>query len=531
MMSPTELRQKLDILRSMRSENEVVEFKEAKNTYHISKIGKYVSALSNEANLREQDDAWLVFGIRDCDHGIVGSQYRTSVDKLMHLKKEIGDKTPNRFSFKEIYTPISEGMRVVLFQTPAAPRGMPISFEGHYYAREHDSLVPLGIEKLERIRNQIKKEDWSCKIIEEATIADLDNAAIEFAQKRYLEKYPNKREESEGWSNSKFLDKAKLTIKGKITRAAILLLGKEESEHFITPSECKIRWKLLDKRGDSRGYEIIHMPMLLGVNKLYSKIRILKYRYIPEGSLFPEEVDTYDSYSIREALNNCIAHQDYRVGGRINVIERPDSLTFTNKGSFLPGSVEDVVKKDIPEESYRNPFLVSAMFNLQMVDTEGGGIRRMFKIQAERYFPLPDYNTNNNRVGLTLIGKVIDLKYARILARYDDLSLNDIILLDKVQKKKSITDDELKYLRKQNLVEGRKNYLHLSKEVAQKTGQKARYTKVSGFSKDHYKDLIIKALNEHRELSRSEIDELLIDILPSEMDEIQKKNKIMNLIQ
>ena len=531
MYSEKELQIKLSELRAMSSENEVVEFKEAKDNFDFRKLGKYVSALSNEANLKSVDEAWLVFGIKDKGHTLVGSRFRLNLPDLMNLKKEIADATNERFTFKEIYTVEADGLRVVMFCIPAAPQGIPINFKGIYYGRDNESTSPLGIEKLERIRKQVIRYDWSSHVIEDASIEDLDKSAIDFARIKYLEKYPDRKDEILSWSLEKFLNKAKLTIKGKITRTAIILLGKEESEHFINPAECKIRWKLLDERGDSLGYEIIHIPMIKGVEKLYSKIRILKYRYIPDDSLFPEEADTYDSYSIREALNNSIAHQDYELGGRINVIERPDSLTFSNKGSFIPGSVEEVVKKDIPEETYRNPFLVGAMFNLKMVDTEGGGIRKMFNIQAKRYFPLPDYDIDNSRVQVDLVGKVLDMEYARILARSEDLSLNDIILLDKVQKKKPLTDEELKYLRKNSLIEGRKGNIYLSKKVAQKTGQKDRYSKVSGFDKQYYLDLVCKAIEEHESMTRKEVDALLWNKLPESLNEDQKKNKVMNLIR
>jgi ATP-dependent DNA helicase RecG len=82
----------------------------------------------------------------------------------------------------------------------------------------------------------------------------------------------------------------------------------------------------------------------------------LKYRYLKSGSLTPEEVDQYEPYSIREAINNCIAHQDYTKSGRINVIETDDQLIFSNYGSFIPGSVEKVIREDAPEEFYRNVF-------------------------------------------------------------------------------------------------------------------------------------------------------------------------------
>jgi ATP-dependent DNA helicase RecG len=62
-MEPQELEQTLKHLLSLGAETEIVEFKEAKNTYDFSKLGKYFSALSNEANLNRKSCAWLVFGV------------------------------------------------------------------------------------------------------------------------------------------------------------------------------------------------------------------------------------------------------------------------------------------------------------------------------------------------------------------------------------------------------------------------------------------------------------------------------------
>jgi ATP-dependent DNA helicase RecG len=382
-MTKTELEKILLQLRKLTAETEVVEFKEAKKGYDLTKLGKYFSALSNEANLKGKPFAWLVFGIENKNHNIVDCQFRPQRKDLDSLKGEIANKTTNRITFIEIHELLFSEGRVIMFQIPAAPKGFPIAFDGHYYGRDSEELGPLNLEEIERIRVQGTTEDWSTVIIPEATIEDLDTEAIKVARTNYKNKFPEKAKEVNLWDDATFLNKSKTTIKGKITRTAIILLGKEESEHFINPAEAKIRWILKDSKGQDKDYMIIGCPMLLAVDKVYSKIRNLKYRYIKEDSLFPDEVNQYEPYTIREALNNCIAHQDYSKHGRINVIEMEDQLIFTNLGSFIPGSVERVVKEDAPEEHYRNRHLVSAMFSLKMVDTAGGGIKK-FSITKEK---------------------------------------------------------------------------------------------------------------------------------------------------
>lgn len=528
-MTAIELQETLSLLLAS-SENEVVEFKEAKNNYDFNKLGKYFSAISNEANLAVISCGWLIFGVRDKDHAVVGSSYKAMRKDLDKLKGDIANKTTNRISYIEIHELNTPEGRVVLFQIPAAPRGIPIAFDGHYYARDGEELVPLNIEKIERIRAQVVKEDWSAVVVSGATIHDLDEDAIVLARKNFKNKFPDKADEVDVWDDTTFLNKAKLTIKGKITRTALILLGKDESEHFLNPADLKIRWKLLDENSNDLDYEIFGLPFLLSVEKLFSKIRNIKYRYMQEGTIFPTEVSKYEPFSIREAVSNCIAHQDYTKNARINVIEMPDQLIFSNQGTFIPGNVAKVVIDDAPEEYYRNRFLTTAMFNLKMVDTAGGGIKKIFNFQRARFFPLPDYDLSNDKVKMALSGKILDMDYARLLAQKKDLTLEEIIMLDKVQKKQTLLDFEEKHLRNKKLIEGRRPNFFIGLGVAQKTGQKANYTKNKGFDKQYYLDLMIKAIKEHKEVTRKDIDELLWNKLPDWMDEKQKKNKVGNLI-
>lgn len=529
-MTKTELEYKLHELRNLTAETEIVEFKEAKTTYDFTKLGKYFSALCNEANLKGKSGAWLVFGIENKHHHIVNSQFRPHRKDLDSLKSEIADKTTNRITFIEIYELKFPEGRVVMFQIPAAPKGIPVAFEGHYYGRDGEVLVPLNIEEMERIRAQATTEDWSAAIVPDATIDDLDTEAIRVARANYISKFPEKSAEVNNWDDITFLNKARLTIKGKMTRTAIILLGKEESEHFINPAEAKIRWLLKDAKANDKDYLIVGCPMLLAVDIIYSKIRNLKYRYIKDGTLFPDEVSQYEPFVIREALNNCIAHQDYTKHGRINVVEMDDQLIFTNLGNFIPGSVERVVMENAPEEHYRNRFLAAAMFNLKMVDTAGGGIRKIFNYQRDRFFPMPDYDLSGGKVKVTITGKVLDMEYAKVLAKNKDLALEEIVMLDKVQKRQSLTISEEKHLKTKKLIEGRKPNFYVSASIAKTTGKMSEYIKNRSFDDRYFKDMILEYIRKKGHASREDIDSLLLDKLPEVLDNQKRRNKIRNLI-
>ncbi len=524
----------LEKLLADKFETEVVEFKTAANSYDFEKIGMYFSALSNEANLKDQKFAWLVFGVEDKSKSVVGTNYRRVRNELNKLKKGIADKTTNRITFVEIHELEFDKKRVLLFQIPPAPKGIPIAWSGHYYGRDNESLVALNLEELERIRSQRTDEDWSMEICEGADIEDLSEEAIAKARSLFAAKNPALKDETAGWDDFTFLNKAKICIQGKITRAAILLLGKPESEHFLSPGHGTITWILKDKDNQERDYEHFGCPLLLSVEKVYQKIRVLKYRYLKEGTLFPEEVDSYDPYIIREALNNCIAHQDYTLGGKINVIEWEDSqLMFTNLGSFIPGTIENVIRADAPESRYRNAFLAGAMVQLSMIDTIGSGIKRMFIIQKNKFFPLPEYSFPLEQVHVRFTGKILDMSYARKLAQMPELRLEEIILLDKIQKGTPLSDLEIAHLKKRKLIEGRKPNFHISENVAEQTGQIVDYLKLRGIDNGYIQTMIVELLKKKKshEAKRTDFEALLMDKLSDTLDEKQKRDKIKNVLQ
>ena len=201
-------------------------------------------------------------------------------------------------------------------------------------------------------------------------------------------------------------------------------------------------------------------------------------------------------------------------------------------GTFLPGDVEDVIRRDAPFSVYRNPFLAKAMVALQMIDTIGSGIKRIYQVQKKRSFPMPDYDlSREHEVQVQLIGKVLDERYTRLLMARTDLDLWEVIALDKVQKGRPLTDDEFKLCKRKKLVEGRRANLFVSAAIAAATETKAEYIKKRGFDKEHYKKLVTAYLMTFDEAKREDIDKLLMDKLSDSLDEGQRRNFIHNLLQ
>ena len=470
-MNTADLTALLDRLRAEPHESEWLEFKARR--LDAQPLGEYLSALANSACLLGKPRGYLVFGIEDGSHAVMGTGFDPQAEagqgnQLMPLWLALGLHPNVGF---EIHSFQYQGRRVVLFEVhPAFDR--PVEFYGKAYVRNGSSKTMLAKYPEKERAIWIRRVDWSVQVCEQATLADLDPIAIAEARRQFAEKNktrPDRLAELDAWDDATFLNKAKLTVRGAVTHAALLLLV---------------------------------------------------------------ELTQYDPWVIREALHNCIAHQDYGLRGRVQVVETPHALLLTNVGGFLPGRVEAVIDQDAPLEIYRNPYLAQAMVSLNMIDTQGGGIKRMFQTQRRRFFPLPDYDLSQpERVMVTLRGRILDVRYTRLLMAKGDLDLATIMLLDKVQKGQPITAGEAKRLRAAKLVEGRYPNLLVAGSVAAVAGQKAQHIRNRGLDSQYYRDMIVALVCEHQPVSREDIDKLLLDKLPEILTHEQKLNRVHNLLR
>jgi ATP-dependent DNA helicase RecG len=518
-------------LTALPSEVEWVEFK--CNNQNPEEMGEYLSALANAAALLRKDRAYLVWGIEDATHKVVGTSFKPRQMKKGNeeLENWLGRLLQPRLDFR-VHEFAHEGKPVVLFEVPAASH-TPVRFSGEEFIRvgSYKKKLKDYPEKERALWAIFQKEDWSAQLLPGASLEDLDPEALVFARQEYAKKQPRLAAEAKQWDDRTFLNKAKLCVQGKVTRTAIILLGRSEAEHFLSPAIARVSWVLKGEGGVEKDYRHFGPPLILAVNQVFGLIRNLTYRYLPNASLFPTEVTQYDPWVIRETLHNSIAHEDYTQAGRINVVEEPDSLLFTNLGEFLPGSVEEVIRRDSPPDFYRNRSLAEAMVNLNMIDTIGSGIKRMFRVQRQRFFPMPDYDLKEpGRVKVRIIGKVMDEKYTRMLMNRSDLELMDVIALDKVQKRRPLTDEEFRTLKGKLLIEGRRPNLFVSAEVAAATETRADYIKKRAFDKGHYKKMVLAYLGQYGHATTEEIRKLLRDKVSDALSAPQKLNWIRNLL-
>jgi ATP-dependent DNA helicase RecG len=529
-MIQSELPALLKRLLSEKTETEWLEFKS--QSCESQQLGEYLSALANSACIHGKPRGYLLFGVDNTTRKVVGTNFNPQNEKGkgnqdLPIWLTQGLKPNPGFEYYEL---LVEGKRIIIYEIFPA-KEQPVKFYGKAYVRVGSAKTELGKHPEKERIIWLRQIDWSAQVCERASLSDLDVDALKKARQEYKAKFPAKIKDIDSWNDLTFLNKTGLAIQGAITQAAIILLGKPASGALLNPAVARISWVLKNEHNQEKDYEHFDPPLIINVDNVLTRIRNLNVRQLPRGTMFPIELRQYEPWVLREALHNCIAHQDYTLGGRINLTEMPNQLILSNVGSFLPGTVETVIQRDAPMEIYRNRTLAQAMVNLNMIDAQGGGIKRMYQTQRNRFFPLPDYDLNkSDRVVVYIHGQILDEKYTRLLMERTDLDLWTIIQLDSVQKHRPITRDQHQQLKKLGVVEGRYPNLYVSAKIAAATDERAKHIRNRGLDRNYYMGLIRELIHQHGPVKRNEIDRLLLDKLPEILSFEQKTVLIHNLL-
>jgi ATP-dependent DNA helicase RecG len=422
------------------------------------------------------------------------------------------------------------GRTVWLVHVPRHLPRKPVSAHNKAWQRDVGSLVELREERLNAILAEpLVGEDWSAVTVAGARLDDLEPAALVLAREQFARKHSRERWAAEipQWSDLQFLDKARLTVHGSITRAALLLLGRPESARMLSPHPAEITWRLAEERV----VEHFGPPFLLTTTEVLRRIRNPNIKLFPATELIATELPRYEVRVVLEALHNCVAHQDYARGARIVVEEAAGRLRFTNAGAFFDGRPEDYFAGQRTPQVYRNPWLASAMNGIGMIDKAGFGISDMVSTQRRRFLPLPDYagSTLDSTV-FNVFGQTLDENYSRLLMTRSELSVEQVVWLDRIQKRLPIDDAHAAALRQAGLIEGRKPNWHVSAKVADLTNQRAEYMRTRGLDDRALKVLVIDYVRKFESVTGTELRRFVLGKLPEVLTEAQKLYKVRNLL-
>ena len=521
-ISMTELELQQYLLREYPQENARCEWKEFKNLKNSfcgdekNDVISYVSAIAN------MDGGDLVIGVHDKTLEIVGTDtYNYDKQKaILRLTERCVNLSTEDLYIDEFITD-DTNRKVWVIHIPKHLPKRPVFAHNKAWQRIEDSLVEMTTERMSTILDEpiFSETDWSAQIVSDATIDDLDEVAIAKARMMFKKVHSRIPEaEVNAWTVETFLSKCGIMKNGGITRAASILLGKYESAFKLRPAVVQVTWTRRDEKQDVVDYEHFTVPFILTVDEILSKIENLTMREMPGGTLFPDTMKQYDDYTIREALHNCIAHQDYTMQQRINFVENPTYLYYSNAGSFIPGTLENALTNEEPQAYFRNECLCRAMVDFNMIDTVSRGIKKMFNEQWRRHFPMPDYeiDAKNRKVSVRIYGNEINKQYTNLLKTNDSLTLWDCISLDAVQKGRTIHEDVAQNLLNRGLIEGEAPNYTISLGIAKATNQLQGYTKQKGLDKEKMKQMILQYLKNAGTdgAKRDSIYEYIKDVMP-----------------
>jgi len=495
------------------------EFKNLKNSFCGDEKNDAISYVSAIANM---EGGHLVIGVHDKTLEIVGTDtYNYDRQKaILRLTERCVNLSTEGLDIDEFITD-DTNRKVWVIHIPKHLPKRPVFAHNKAWQRIEDSLVEMTVERMSAILDEplFNDTDWSAQIVPDATIDDLDEVAIAKARKMFKKVHSRIPEaEVNAWSVETFLRKCGIMKNGGITCAAIILLGKYESAFKLRPAVAQVTWTRRDDKKDVIDYEHFTVPFILTVDEILSRIENLTMREMPGGTLFPDTMKHYDDYTIREALHNCLAHQDYTMQQRINFVENPTYLYYSNAGSFIPGTLENALSNEEPQAYFRNECLCKAMVDFNMIDTVSRGIKKMFNEQWRRHFPMPDYeiDAKNRKVSVRIYGNEINEQYTNLLKTNNSLTLWDCISLDAIQKGRTIHEDVAQDLLQRGFIEGEAPNYTISLGVAKATRQLQGYTKQKGLDKEKIKQMILQYLKNAGSdgAKRDGIYEYVKDVMP-----------------
>ena len=358
-------------------------------------------------------------------------------------------------------------------------------------------------------------DDWTGNVIPDATVRSLDIEAMRVARVMYEARHPEKAEECRTWDDTQFLTRVGVFKRGRVTNAAAILLGKR-NEHLVPDTVC-IRWRLFGVDGREEDSRTFDGPAILSVRQVASLIRNVS---VDTGGSRPRTVGTYRTMSLMEAMYNAFAHQDYSLGGTVEVVERErESVTVRNMGGFGPVAPDSYVSSHPTSGVRRNPFLADAMSSMGVVSGTGSGVRNMYLSQIYRRFPLPRYSCTDDSVSMTFPG-VRSGPLVRMLDSRGDLDLETIMALDRLSSGRYVPEKTLDALVRRGLVDV--------------VGGVPAIVSQSGMvfhSPGTDRDAVISFLEMNGRVTRADVVAVLTSRDSKGMDQRQLSNRATNILQ
>ena len=365
--------EQVDLWRALPSENQTLEFKEAKAQFDNDKLLQYCVALANEGG------GHLLLGICDGNppppRKVVGTQ-----------------------AFRD---PVKTEEKIFVFVVPSRPYGSAYQYKGAYYMRSGEQLVPMSESQLRTIFSE-GKPDW---LEEHSRVGLTAREIVELINvKKFFEllklPYPSDDHAAiERLENDGLVD----TIDGKygIRRLAALLLA-NDLENFpelarkalriiVYNGNSKLQTKL--ERHGTMGYAAGFRGAVRFIGEQLPQNEVIEDAIRKEVKLVPDAV-------IRELLANALVHQDFRIEGTSVMVEIYENRVEISN----PGEPLVPVERFIDGCQSRNEHVAMLMRRFGICEEKSSGIDRVVQAAEVLQLPAPDFRTGYKSTVVTIFG-------------------------------------------------------------------------------------------------------------------------------
>lgn len=430
-------------LKQLKETENRVEFKEAKGgNYSFNGGGKtdpkdrrkciigYVVAFANEGG------GYLVFGVHDKHpHQIVGTNQ--CIGAIGKLEQDIYREKQIRVEVSELY---DGSNRVLVIKVPARPAGKVYKFEDVPLMRVGEELLPMSDEQYLKIIQE-QEPDFSERICEGLNFTDLDDEAIQKLKEAYAEKQKNPLFLTQ--SREQCLTDLHLMKDGQVTYAALILLGKEEVIRRLLPQAAIfLEYRKAEGQITFDDRKPFYQPYFLAIEKLWTAINLRNGNVPVQQGPYIFDIPFFNHEVIREAVNNAVAHRDYRRSSEVVIKQYTQALHLISPGGFPIGvNLNNLLTVS---STPRNRLLAEVLAKTGVVERSGQGVDKIFYQSIAEAKGLPDYTHSDDfQVELRLSAIVKDKAFALFIKqlqkdRQDDkkLSVKEILLLEAVREDK-----------------------------------------------------------------------------------------------
>lgn len=501
-----------------------VEFKSAASGFQFEDLVRYCVALANEGG------GTLVLGVSDKrPRRVVGSR---AFEEPGRTEAGLFERLRHRIPIEEYD---HDGMRVLLVHVPSRLPGTAWQYNGAFWMRAGDALVPMPDARLRQIHEETGS-DFSAEICPAARLSDLDPAAIELLRRLWRRRASGQNVDPQ--PVEQLLSDSELLVGGRLTYAALILLGSHEAlGRHLGQSEIVFEYRSNEAPGPAAARQEFRCGFLPVLDEIWRLVSLRNDLQHFQRRLFVLDVPTFDERVVREAVLNAVSHRDYRHGGSVIVRQFPRRIEIVSPGGLPPGITPENI---LWQQNPRNRRVAEVLARCGLVERAGQGFDLIYRESIRYSKPLPDLSrTDAHFVWLTLHGEIQDPEFLRFLEevgreRTAAFSVSDFLVIDSVHRDVDVPDllaPRVDQLVEQGILErvgrGRGTRLLLSRRFFRHLGKAGVYTRRRGLDRDTNKALLLKHIEDNRAegarmeelrqvlpaLSRSQIQVLLREMV------------------